>query len=264
MKKNKDKDINIIILFFIGVLLFEVYFYYSGPKIFIMIGDIGSTNILNNETLEEKLFIKDILISLTWILSWYLVFNIIKKSIVQVNKFLKTFLIASMVSYILTILFIIFSIILAYKSLYFKGYIFNAIVLINFINLISLHIIIITICIKLIGRKLKDLNLLIKVFNFLLLCILSVSLFLSSTFGFFMVTILIETEIKVLYNNSSYNIKKYDFLAHDEKDYIFRYNKSINLFLMKKLSDNEIPREILAENNNYYYENSNYYYKVHN
>lgn len=109
-----------------------------------------------------------------------------------------------------------------------------------------------TICIKLIGKKLKDLNSLIKVFNIVLLCILSVSLFLSSTVGFFIVLISIPTEIKVSYDNMNYNIRKDVFLAQDEKEYNFIYNKSINLFLMKKLSDNEIPREILAENNNYY------------
>lgn len=252
MKKHKEKDIYRIILFFIGVLWFEVYFYYSVQNIFSIIGEIGSMNILNSEIINEKLFIYDILISLIWILPWYAVFNMIKNSIIEVNKFLKSFLIATIVSYILTISFVIFSIILSYRSIYFKGYIFSAIVLINFINIISWHIILIIICIKLIGNKLKDLNYLIKGVNILLLCILSVSLFLSSTFGFFVVLIYMPNEIKVSYNNISYNIREDSFLAQYKKEYRFIYNKSINLFLMKKLSNNEIPREILAENNNYY------------
>ncbi|MEG1009994.1 MAG: hypothetical protein RSF67_09335 [Clostridia bacterium] len=225
MKKTKDKDMYRIILFFIGVLLFEVYLCYSVPNIFSMIGEIESMNILNSEILKRKLFIDNILISLIWILPWYFVFNMIKNSIIQVDKFLKTLLIAIIVSYILTISFVIFSIIFAYKSIYFKGYIFSAIVLISFINVISWHIILMTICIKLIGGKLKDLNSLIKASNILLLCILSVSLFQSSTVGFFIVLISIPTEIKVSYNNISYNIRKDGFLVQDEKEYNFIYNK---------------------------------------
>lgn len=252
MKKHKEKDIHRIILFFIGVLGFEVYFYYSVTKIFMTIAEIESMNILNSEILKGKLFIDDILLSLIWILPWYVVFNMIKNSIIQVNKFFKAFLIATIVSYILTVSFVIFSIILAYSSIYFKGYIVSAIILINFINVIAWHIILMTICVKLIGEKLKDLKPLIKGFNILLLCILSVSLFLSSTIGLFIVVLTIPNEIKSSHNNINYNIRKYDFLAHDEKDYNFIYNKSINLFLMKKLSDNEVPSEILAENNSYY------------
>lgn len=247
MKKSKDKDIYIITLFFIGVLLFEVYLCYP----FNIIQEIGYMNILNSEILKEELF-ENILISLIWLLPWYFIFNMIKNSIIQANKFLKMFLIATIVSYILTISFVIFSIVLAYRSIYFKGYIFGAIILINFINNISWIIILITICIKLNGKKFKNLNTLIKVFNIVSLCTLSVSLFLILTIGFFIVLISIPTEIKVSYNNISYNIRKDGFLVHDEKEYNFIYNKSINLFLMEKLSDNEIPREILAENNNYY------------
>lgn len=248
---KKHKDTYIIILFFIGVLLFEAYFYYPVPKIFSMIEEIGSMNILNSEILKDTLF-GNILISLVWIFPWCFIFKMINNSIIQVNKFLKTLLVTTVISYILIVSFVIISIVLAYKDLYFKGYILSTIILINFINTIIWHIIFMTICIKLIGKKLKDLNSLIKVFNIVLLCILSVSLFLSSTVGFFIVLISIPTEIKVSYDNMNYNIRKDGFLAQDEKEYNFIYNKSINLFLMKKLSDNEIPREILAENNNYY------------
>lgn len=45
----------------------------------------------------------------------------------------------------------------------------------------------------------------------------------------------------------------YGLLPRHKKDYTFIYNKSINLFLMERLKDTEVPRETLAENNNYYY-----------
>lgn len=45
----------------------------------------------------------------------------------------------------------------------------------------------------------------------------------------------------------------YGLFPHHKNDYIFIYNKSINLFLIERLKDTEDPSEILAENNNYYY-----------
>lgn len=58
-------------------------------------------------------------------------------------------------------------------------------------------------------------------------------------------------EIKVINKNIQYNIRIVGFLtARDEATYI--YNKSINSLLMKKIYNNEIPPEILAENNDYY------------
>lgn len=58
-------------------------------------------------------------------------------------------------------------------------------------------------------------------------------------------------EIMVINKNIKYNIRVNGFLV-SRNESTFIYNKSINSILMKKLYNNEITPEILAENNDYY------------
>ena len=58
-------------------------------------------------------------------------------------------------------------------------------------------------------------------------------------------------EITVINKNIKYNIRVNGFLV-SRNESTFIYNKSINSILMKKLYNNEITPEILAENNDYY------------
>lgn len=67
--------------------------------------------------------------------------------------------------------------------------------------------------------------------------------------------LLIPEEIQVVNKDIKYNIRVEGFLVgRNEGTYI--YNKSINSLSMRRLKGNEIPEEILAENNHYY---SKYY-----
>lgn len=61
----------------------------------------------------------------------------------------------------------------------------------------------------------------------------------------------IPEEIHTTYNNEEYIIEVDGFLvARDEST--FTYYKSKYFFLMESLDKSDVPKEILAENNDYY------------
>lgn len=154
--------------------------------------------------------------------------------------------------YILTLIFIIIENIFMNNNIYFKGTVSYIILIISFANLISAILLLFIISIKIIQESIKkNSGKVVALKNIIILTPVIISLGFTLSFGSMGVLFSKPEEIKVINKNIQYNIRIVGFLtARDEATYI--YNKSINSLLMKKIYNNEIPPEILAENNDYY------------
>lgn len=182
----------------------------------------------------------------------FILFKIYKYLSLKFNLFLKIYIGITISIYILTLIFIIIENIFMNNNIYFKGTVSYIILIISFANLISAILLLFIISIKIIQESIKkNSGKVVALKNIIILTPVIISLGFTLSFGSMGVLFSKPEEIKVINKNIQYNIRIVGFLtARDEATYI--YNKSINSLLMKKIYNNEIPPEILAENNDYY------------
>ncbi|MDU2124016.1 MAG: hypothetical protein E7E64_16020 [Clostridium celatum] len=179
-------------------------------------------------------------------------FKVYKYLSLKFNLFLKIYIGMIIIIYILTLGFIIIKNILMNNNIYFKGEVSYIILIISFANLISTILLLFIISIKISKESIKkNSNKIGFLKNIIILIPLILSLGFTLSFGTISVVFSKPEEINVIDKSIKYNIRVDGFLvARNEATFI--YNKSINSILMKKLYTNEVPPEILAENNDYY------------
>lgn len=181
-----------------------------------------------------------------------ILFKVYKYLSLKFNLFFKIYIGITISIYILILSFIIVENILMNNDIYFKGTVSYIILIISFANLISTILLLFIISIKISKESIKKNNGKVGALkNIIILTPLILSLVFTLLFGFIGVVFSKPEEIKVINKNIKYNIRVNGFLV-SRNESTFIYNKSINSLLMKKLYNNEIPPEILAENNDYY------------
>lgn len=181
-----------------------------------------------------------------------ILFKVYKYLSLKLNLFLKIYIGITISIYILILSFIIVENILMNNDIYFKGTVSYIILIISFANLISTILLLFIISIKISKESIKKNNGKVGALkNIIILTPLILSLVFTLLFGSIGVVFSKPEEIKVINKNIKYNIRVNGFLV-SRNESTFIYNKSINSLLMKKLYNNEIPPEILAENNDYY------------
>lgn len=193
-----------------------------------------------------------ILINLCLCTIGFILFKIYKYLSLKFNLFLKIYIGITISIYILILSFIIVENIFMNDDIYFKGTVSYIILIISFANLISTILLLFIISIKISKESIKKNNGKVGTLkNIIILTPLILSLVFTLSFGSIGVVFSKPEEIKVINKNIKYNIRVNGFLV-SRNESTFIYNKSINSLLMKKLYNNEIPPEILAENNDYY------------
>lgn len=239
-KKYGAKKIDETMLFTIAIFTFILLL---SPLLGMVYGILG---IYNKADL-----VYDLLNSIFLSMIGFIMFKVSKSFNLQITNFLKMYIITTIIIYILTFSFTIIDKIFWVNNIYFKGKFSYIILLISFANIILTIIILIKISNKIRKVKFKNDSTSRRITSIITLFVLILSLIYTLSFGYIGVLLAKPEEIEVTHKNIQYNIRVDGFLvARDEST--FRYNKSINLFLMKKLNDDEVPNEILAENNDYY------------
>lgn len=208
--------------------------------------------ILNITNIYKVNLIYVILINLCLCTIGFILFKIYKYLSLKFNLFLKIYIGITISIYILILSFIIVENIFMNDDIYFKGTVSYIILIISFANLISTILLLFIISIKISKESIKKNNGKVGTLkNIIILTPLILSLVFTLSFGSIGVVFSKPEEIKVINKNIKYNIRVNGFLV-SRNESTFIYNKSINSLLMKKLYNNEIPPEILAENNDYY------------
>ena len=183
-----------------------------------------------------------------------IIFKVSKFFDFKINIFLKIHITITIIIYILTLSFMLINNLFLENNIYFKGKILYLILLISFANIISTILILIIIGNKVRKVKINNDDNSRSVTSIIILFPLILALICTLLFGYIGILFSKPEEIEVTNKNIEYIIRVDGFLvARDEATFI--YNKSINLFLMKRLDKYEVPNEILAENNDYYYRN---------
>ncbi len=182
----------------------------------------------------------------------FILFKVYKYLSLKFNLFFKIYIGITISIYILILSFIIVENIFMNNDIYFKGAVSYIILIISFANLISTILLLFIISIKISKENIRKNNGKVGTLkNIIILTPLILSLVFILSFGSIGVVFSKPEEIKVINKNIKYNIRVNGFLV-SRNESTFIYNKSINSLLMKKLYNNEIPPEILAENNDYY------------
>lgn len=208
--------------------------------------------IFNITNIYKVNLIYVILINLCLCTIGFILFKIYKYLSLKFNLFLKIYIGITISIYILILSFIIVENIFMNDDIYFKGTVSYIILIISFANLISTILLLFIISIKISKESIKKNNGKVGTLkNIIILTPLILSLVFTLSFGSIGVVFSKPEEIKVINKNIKYNIRVNGFLV-SRNESTFIYNKSINSLLMKKLYNNEIPPEILAENNDYY------------
>lgn len=208
--------------------------------------------IFNITNIYKVNLIYVILINLCLCTIGFILFKIYKYLSLKFNLFLKIYIGITISIYILILSFIIVENIFMNDDIYFKGTVSYIILIISFANLISTILLLFIISIKISKESIKKNNGKVGTLkNIIILTPLILSLVFTLSFGSIGIVFSKPEEIKVINKNIKYNIRVNGFLV-SRNESTFIYNKSINSLLMKKLYNNEIPPEILAENNDYY------------
>lgn len=178
-------------------------------------------------------------------------FKSVKVLGMKINWFLKIYIIITMGIYILTLGFIIINNSIINNDIYFKGEVVYLVLKISFANIISTIFLLLIISIKVLKARVKYNEKGSGIKATIVLCPIILSVIINLTFGYLGLLFSKPHEVEVINKNVEYIIRVEGFLvAKNESTFI--YNKSINKFFMKRLNDNEVPSEILAENNGYY------------
>lgn len=235
--ESKSKEINLLLFITLGWIFLILDMTFS--EIIFGIPNLYKDNLLSVFFYNLILFIIG-----------FILFKISKSLSLKFNLLSKIHIILTIIIYIFLLSFIISKNFLYKSNIYFNSNFLSVVLIVGFFNIISTPLLLIGFGNKIV--KSKTLNISSKfTTKFMISLPIIISLIINLTFGYLALLFSLPNEITVISNNKTYNIRIEWFLSAKE-DATFIYHKPINFFLMERLNPDEIPDEILAENNDYY------------
>ena len=218
----------------------------------VLLGECFKVVLKHSEIYISYSLEKAILLNCLFIIWIFITFQNIKSYDLCFSRFFKILIATTMVMYVVVLIFVISANILSNYNIYFNGLFISLVLKVNWIYSLLVIYILFNIIRKIKNQDIIYKNKMSKVINkisSILTEIILIGAFIYITyFGGINTLLSSPYEKEVFYRDTKYIIKV-DYVFRPSNEYPHLYHEVLNFLLVKRLSEGEIPEEILSDGN---------------